>query len=952
MMEEKSTEEEEIMESYAVGKKRRIVLYALMLLMLVGFFAAELIYPSERSESAKLENITYQGKLTWQKPDGTQEVIKAPGTYDVGVDETMVITTRLPEDYSVNTLAIRSSLQDVSFYIDGELRTKYDTVSTRPFGKNSASRYVFCLTSEKDAGKEVRLELTTHTANYTGVVNTIYCGDRGDIWAQIFDQYGLETVMAFFILFAGLITVLFSIALGIAYHTRFDMEYLGWCMIVGAIWMISESKLRQLWVPNASIVASMCFVVVMLCPIPLLFYIDSVQKGKYGKLYRYIEGIAALNFVISTVLQLTGVADYIQTLPVAHGVLAISFVAIGGTFVKDIRSGAAREYHLVLIGMVITMISVGIEAASVYFVVTMSGVFIGIGLTALLFVNIIRTIKNVRDMEQNRQKQEIEKRRRQAEKMSLQMIQTLATTIEAKDEYMKGHSYRVAAYAALIAQELGWDATEISNLKDAVYMYDVGKIGIPDAILNKPTRLTEEEYERVKAHTVIGADILKNITIIDHVAEIARYHHERYDGHGYPDGLIGEDIPIHARIVAIADSYDAMNSRRIYRNSLPQEQIREEILMNRGKQFDPDIADVFLKLMDEGRLVIEENYPEIISQSGLSAAEIETGKFISKIMNTMKSQEDMESYDYLTGLPMRNRGENAIAQLMQQHRGCLVFMDMDNLKKINDIYGHKAGDRALKLLGNILKNDEDGSVACRLGGDEFLLFLPERNKEQSKEYVNRIFKEFKKETGKDVEIKAASLSAGLCMSKKGSSFEECYINADKALYYVKQNGKAGLFFYQQLQHKKIQEPGINKDLEAVAKALRESGSYSGALDLDYRDFAKIYEYMNSLGERYKHNCYLVMVTMDTLPEHVMYIESIEQALECMEKAIRQKIRKVDVCTRYSSMQYLIILFEPEESQIEKIMERIFMQYYKLYNKNLFKPRYEAIPMMDRKKKSV
>ena len=791
------------MESYAVGKKRRIVLYTLMLLMLVGFFVAELIYPSERSESAKLENITYQGKLTWQKPDGTQEVIKAPGTYDVGVDETMVITTRLPEDYSVNTLAIRSSLQDVSFYIDGELRTKYDTVSTRPFGKNSASRYVFCLTSEKDAGKEVRLELTTHTANYTGVVNTIYCGDRGDIWAQIFDQYGLETVMAFFILFAGLITVLFSIALGIAYHTRFDMEYLGWCMIVGAIWMISESKLRQLWVPNASIVASMCFVVVMLCPIPLLFYIDSVQKGKYGKLYRYIEGIAALNFVISTVLQLTGVADYIQTLPVAHGVLAISFVAIGGTFVKDIRSGAAREYHLVLIGMVITMISVGIEAASVYFVVTMSGVFIGIGLTALLFANIIRTIKNVRDMEQNRQKQEIEKRRRQAEKMSLQMIQTLATTIEAKDEYMKGHSYRVAAYAALIAQELGWDATEISNLKDAVYMYDVGKIGIPDAILNKPTRLTEEEYERVKVHTVIGADILKNITIIDHVAEIARYHHERYDGHGYPDGLIGEDIPIHARIVAIADSYDAMNSRRIYRNALPQEQIREEILMNRGKQFDPDIADVFLKLMDEGRLVIEENYPEIISQSGLSAAEIETGKFISKIMNTMKSQEDMESYDYLTGLPMRNRGENAIAQLMQQHSGCLVFIDMDNLKKINDIYGHKAGDRALKLLGNILKNDEDGSVACRLGGDEFLLFLPERNKEQSKEYVNRIFKEFKKETGKDVEIKAASLSAGLCMSEKGSSFEECYINADKALYYVKQNGKAGLFFYQQLQQKKF-----------------------------------------------------------------------------------------------------------------------------------------------------
>ena len=188
-------------------------------------------------------------------------------------------------------------------------------------------------------------------------------------------------------------------------------------------------------------------------------------------------------------------------------------------------------------------------------------------------------------MEERRQQKEIEKRRRQSEKMSLQMIQTLSTTIEAKDEYMKGHSYRVAAYAALIAQKLGWTPQEISNLKDAAYMYDVGKIGIPDAILNKPTRLTEEEYELIKAHTVIGADILKNITIIDHVADIAKYHHERYDGHGYPEGLAGEAIPIHARIVAMADSYDAMSSKRIYRDALSQEQIREEIQKNRGAQF-------------------------------------------------------------------------------------------------------------------------------------------------------------------------------------------------------------------------------------------------------------------------------------------------------------------------------------------------------------------------------
>ena len=131
------------MESYAVSKKRQSVLYILMLLIFVGFFAAEIAYPSERSESMKLQNITYQGKFIWHKSDGTQEVIKVPGVYDVAVNETMVLTTRLPENYNENTLAIRSSLQDVSFYIDGKLRTKYDTTDTRPFGKNSASRYIF-----------------------------------------------------------------------------------------------------------------------------------------------------------------------------------------------------------------------------------------------------------------------------------------------------------------------------------------------------------------------------------------------------------------------------------------------------------------------------------------------------------------------------------------------------------------------------------------------------------------------------------------------------------------------------------------------------------------------------------------------------------------------------------------------------------------------------------------
>ena len=198
----------------------------------------------------------------------------------------------------------------------------------------------------------------------------------------------------------------------------------------------------------------------------------------------------------------------------------------------------------------------------------------------------------------------------------------------------------------------------------------------------------------------------------------------------------------------------------------------------------------------------------------------------------------------------------------------------------------------------------------------------------------------------DVEIRCADLSAGISMSTKGQAFEECYTEADKALYYVKQNGKGNYLFYEEMESRRGVS-GTEKDLELVVKALQESGSYTGALDLDYRAFAKIYEYVNRLGERYRHKCYLVMVTMETQPDRMMYIENIEEALECMERAIREKIRKVDVCTRFSSMQYLIILFEAQEDQIANVMERTFKQYNEFYGESDFIPRYEYIPMVEK-----
>lgn len=185
------------------------------------------------------------------------------------------------------------------------------------------------------------------------------------------------------------------------------------------------------------------------------------------------------------------------------------------------------------------------------------------------------------------------------ERISMQIVKTLSGAIDAKDTYTNGHSNRVAEYSREIAKRSGYSEKEQDDIYMMGLLHDVGKIGIPEAIINKPAKLSEEEYAEIKTHPLLGAGILKNITEFPRLAVGARWHHERYDGKGYPDGISGEDIPREARIIAVADAYDAMSSRRSYRDVLPQDFIRSEILKGRGTQFDPEFTDVLLDMIDE-----------------------------------------------------------------------------------------------------------------------------------------------------------------------------------------------------------------------------------------------------------------------------------------------------------------------------------------------------------------
>lgn len=181
----------------------------------------------------------------------------------------------------------------------------------------------------------------------------------------------------------------------------------------------------------------------------------------------------------------------------------------------------------------------------------------------------------------------------------METIEILRLTVEAKDAYTRGHSDRVSAYSVLIGEALGLSEGDLKTLKIGGLFHDIGKIGIPDSILLKTDKLDDEEYSEIKNHPAIGAHILSNATIFKDIIPIVKHHHERFDGHGYPGKLKGEEIPYLARIATVADSFDAMTSKRSYRDSLPIDVVKEEIKKNSGTQFDPEIAEVFLKILDE-----------------------------------------------------------------------------------------------------------------------------------------------------------------------------------------------------------------------------------------------------------------------------------------------------------------------------------------------------------------
>lgn len=570
----------------------RLVVWGVLCFLIIGFLS----FPSERQK--ELYNCEILD-ANWYRimEDGSITSITLPGEYEVEKGEKFTVRGTIPETLDVVAapwLCFHSSLQDMEIRIDGKVRGVYTTKSTRLWGKNSVSGYYFVRLEPSDPGKTIEYSTITDS-KYTGVVREVQCGTVFGINMYFAKSNAFEVIGALLVMLLSVMTIIISECIKLKMHKQLYLGYLGWTELILSIWILSESPMRQLYYQNISLAGYMTHFMVYLLAVPVLLFFDYVQMRRYKTAYRILFYVELLYAVAASALEIAGYVDFSVLFSISVGLHFMGVICVVAAFILDMKQGYTKKYRLVcwgFVGFVVSNVSqlLMYQQKSVVF----HGGFLCIGAIFWLVMTAISTLRDYFELE----RENVENRLK-TEKLTWQAMTTLVQTIEAKDAYTKGHSTRVARYAALLAEKLGMSREQQNEIYYMGMLHDIGKIGIADTIINKPGKLTDEEYAVVKTHPDIGYQILKNMNEIKDIEYGARWHHERYDGKGYPDGLFGEEIPIYARIIAVADVYDAMTSNRSYRKVMEQSRVRAEIERVRGSQLDPDIAACMLQLIDE-----------------------------------------------------------------------------------------------------------------------------------------------------------------------------------------------------------------------------------------------------------------------------------------------------------------------------------------------------------------
>ena len=531
--------------------------------------------------------------------EGASREVTLPLYEDIHVGEYAVLLNTLPEDIpDGSSLMMRSSMQDAYIYINGELREQYTADKLNTLHYYAPSAYIVTELSEEDSGAEVMIKLLIKGNSKLNKI-TISRGNNG--WVGIFRDNIAVNAVALVVFFLGIILIAASLIMQRYTDNTRASFFLGLLMIDIGIWVFSESKIRQLIFSRPSLTGYFAYLSVEILGVMAMMFFDEVQHKKYHKRYLTVEILSCIQLSVNIVLQLTNISEFHDTLTYSHIWMICGLLCTLINVISDIVKGNIKEYSATAIGMICFLGAAFIEII-VYYVSTtyVFGIYVCIGLVMLTVATVIQAMVDLIKAYKEREEMQT--------KSVVSTIETIAGAIDAKDEYTGGHSERVGHYASILARGMAADydfsEEDILRIHYIGNMHDIGKIGVADSILNKTGRLSDDEFCLMKKHVDIGAELMLGMgESIEGLLDGIHYHHERFDGRGYPMGLSNTEIPLVARIICLADCYDAMTSNRVYRKRLSNEDVRAEFVKCSGTQFDPALTEIFIRLMDSGEIV-------------------------------------------------------------------------------------------------------------------------------------------------------------------------------------------------------------------------------------------------------------------------------------------------------------------------------------------------------------
>lgn len=494
------------------------------------------------------------------------------------------------------SLCMKSIDTNFAVYADDELIYDYHPKIPKRFGL-SYGIYVHTV-AIPEGTKDLKVDVQPVFVNAPADLNDVVIADATQYMVRHFRRNIFSFLQCAITLLIGILFLIVGLSSALSMRSAgIDFIALGAaCSLVG-FYGFNDTLMLQVMTGHPELIRVLSYVCLIFLPFPVLSFISSVTEKSGSNIVSGMVSLCLFNFIMQLMLTRLGISDYYYLVYVSHAIVILSFV-ISFIFIiqaKRRTNVPSHLLHTVNIGLIVCIICVAIDIVRTSFFTKYSySTFTRIAVlifTVLMLNSLFRSQIN-----------SLNRKNKESRALVGEIAKAFAKVIDMKDNYTKGHSNRVAKYTAMLSRELGYDEETVEKHYNIALLHDVGKIGVPITILNKPGKLTDEEYSVVKSHTTNGYEVLRDISIMPDLAIGAQSHHERPDGKGYPMGLNGKNIPRVAQIIAVADCFDAMYSDRPYRKRMDFDKVVSIIKEVSGTQLAPDVVDSFLRLVEKGEI--------------------------------------------------------------------------------------------------------------------------------------------------------------------------------------------------------------------------------------------------------------------------------------------------------------------------------------------------------------